>query len=1375
MTTFTYADADLSTLSAGIGQPTTAGSSELIEIQGKPFYLQDIQHAIDLLTKAPGTGVKGVLDGANNPLGQLDLPTLAKLSDLLPGYVQHKGKGKLRRAVVAVLQDYLNPGSKIGELKKVTKPADTGKYTFTTDINPGFTYTDLQAAISSKTFASQPKPKPKVASGSHYTVGASGEVYTVGHEQVQSWISAMSNNELPAELVELMQPPAVPAAAKPAAKPKPTYTQKGFFEYNDKTGYVKPMPCRVLSLDDHEWTSLAIAISQATGNVVGWQYKHLGYADRMAWMMAWFNGDMRRCYDIELTQTDLTPPSNLHPGHPANPETNVIIWEAVTESELPTGIIPPGDWPASPGDLSTKVVSNYLLACNVEFAEHMGTATRRNWVHSHLTGNKVRVDAISHRAASSKTSKWSSEFGSPLEHFAVQLFKKTPLATLVNDGSNPERWPHYSYAEYLAEYPDCQPATSHLHQIVAAISSHVQDVRSEQLRKGLELTFITAPDQPKLSGYHTKTVLLDQHDRRWLFKPAAEGRRFRADVEHHVHRLARRWNYATAASMLIEHDGVFGQVQRLFDVAHDLAGWTGKDFLKLTPTQLSQLAREHTLDWAIDNDDTHGENIIVTKAGDVIGIDKGRGWRYFGAWPGLAGTNTANTNCQLIYTSLYNAIAAGHFEQAVIDGIYRDVIAQAHRMQRLPDDVLTELITAAQEHRPHFNPPTYQKACPTAPTNLDELTAAAVARKNNLAQDMQHLWAIIYGRAGWTPPDLDQPTAPARNALGQQLYSGPHDPGWHTAAMNSRNYGTATLVADPHIADASILLWRERHYTDGLYARGSFKVRKGKVFEAMHDYCTAQTVKYEPTSNIKGEHFSPEYEADYNTFVDIFQAIITAQAAGTSVTDTALRDKLVALRTKFSDRNTELGPAPEEPDDPDRRHYAERRITSRYAVYCRSAIEIMVYNYQVYSADAFPPIFYLPKPKHADDSTGTTFTRQPCARPQSSTTTAPKLDDNGDLVVGNSAITDTANTAQGQAGAMTVITLPTGERIEFRSDKRDNVAPTYHGNVEFTVPDIGNLAESMQHITTQLTTMGCPLTPATTQSLEQHYWTHLTEIIRNRNDTGANPYFTLRVRLEALDKTDDPAERLRIQRKAFTELVDVQVGKPGHVQAFIDGGEHLPRFMHMDLRAPANPCGRPYWERPDVRDTVWRAKCMPTACYRNGPILAARTGNSLSTEARTRILGLWKAGMSSTSDLQYGSGGYVFTRQNATDPSTFSSNGVLFNPRILLRTHNYAYGSDYYGKTDMRKVHAAWQFDTMTGHVASNNELMVKDALSILDDIELVILNSTDERREILKLYAGFGITEIRGVPLKYRLGVHDQTLLNRMLLQHHTYLTMNP
>jgi hypothetical protein len=246
----------------------------------------------------------------------------------------------------------------------------------------------------------------------------------------------------------------------------------------------------------------------------------------------------------------------------------------------------------------------------------------------------------------------------------------------------------------------------------------------------------------------TYRIITDASGAQWLFKPAAKA--FRADAEHAAARLGALWGFRTPESRIITDAGQYGQAQRVIDAIgtleydHDL-GWydvAPVPWSSLTAQQACDIACEHVLDWALDNDDSRASNYLRTPDGRITGIDKGRALVSFGHWEGLAADKRADERSAMVSTSLYNAMRSHAISQEVADIAYRAVMTCAARVQASSDVTVAGIVREGIAARATFG----------APGSAEGLVSAVLARKARLTQDFSALYSRVYAQAGWTLP-----------------------------------------------------------------------------------------------------------------------------------------------------------------------------------------------------------------------------------------------------------------------------------------------------------------------------------------------------------------------------------------------------------------------------------------------------------------------------------------------------------------------------------------------------------------------------------------------------------------------------------------------
>lgn len=131
-----------------------------------------------------------------------------------------------------------------------------------------------------------------------------------------------------------------------------------------------------------------------------------------------------------------------------------------------------------------------------------------------------------------------------------------------------------------------------------------------------------------IGGIHYKEFWEDQHGNRYLFKPAEPGLGWIARGEEFASRVGKAVDRHSIEVDYIELEGKPGSLQPW---QTGVSGFKqGTDPASLAPGDLAQFQREHVIDWAIANHDSHIENFLRDKDGNVVGIDKGQALKWLG-------------------------------------------------------------------------------------------------------------------------------------------------------------------------------------------------------------------------------------------------------------------------------------------------------------------------------------------------------------------------------------------------------------------------------------------------------------------------------------------------------------------------------------------------------------------------------------------------------------------------------------------------------------------------------------------------------------------------------------------------------------------------
>lgn len=1221
---------------------------------------------------------------------------------------------------------------------------------------------DLMADAALNDAAVKPAAYNADSNGITVSFGNHSYVLTVPTKQWEWAAPAWTATAKKVPVSAITPPPVAPEVTEPAKTVPPELEEfprdqrriEGWAAYNAQ------FPQPVLTLDEHGWatpldadvrtkTSDAadvqarrlrdIAAAFGDGTLIGHGRSRMPKFHKLSWLQAFHNGDLATCYRIEARFVD---PGANHPGHPDRPETHRIIWAEPASPQIPAGQAVPGDWPAPiESEWPGHIVANYLIAARAQKAELMAHGERTLWVCAHLRGDRGAVGQINDLVAQRVPAlvfRYSKPEWYAGPHRPDRRRDRRALAW----------WSTTALREYAAE-----------HQLPYA---HTHDELREQVRAHQDSTVAPSPDlqltpaqgMPALSGYHPKHWLRDKHGRTWLFKPApSAAHRFRADTEHAAHQLARAWGFPAAESHLVTHDGQYGQLQAALDIERSFHPDPAGVLRTCTPAQLQAVAREHVLDWAFDNDDTHGENLVILKDATVVGIDKGRAWRYFGGWPGLTGDARANTNCALVYTTLYRLIREGAFPPEVVQRCYGAALAQARAMQYLPDATVETYIRQAVAHRPHFKPSSYQQPVEHAPSNADELVAAALTRKARLVEDIDAMWRRIYATApeatGLGQPDT--PSSVPTNPQGHVIHTSLHSPELHATVAMTKSLGTPVFLAGAHIRDAHVLLWRERLADTGTFeVVGELRLR-GPIGEATRTWFAKHARHPAPTRLERND-------AAHVAVVNAAKTISHHHSQGDTKYNPERLSELEYWRKvlqRIAPReHGGAGQAADYYSD----SFGQRQAAEAMAVHYLSQIERLDDMRAKASGTTQPgdlPAYHyapvLPDSQYV-------VTNERASRPANTRTLAfgqAALDSQRELQVNRShpLINSTIDHYHGVPGYVGKLTLPTGESIQFRTDQVDR--HSLRRQLTFRIPE-AQLAAGLRRVTDVLDSIGVPLRPATDGDLELFYWRHLAGVMAERRDSARDKAVTRYRRFWQLAPDPDaglePDIELHHWRTAFATTTPAR-----QLLRFRQRLEYLPHFMHQDLTRPHQPCGKPYWVRHDISAERCKSAAMPVCSYRSGPGYMLMHGAAMSSEARLRALAIWHNGQSSAEDQKVGSSAYVFLRQNLDENDGFYPT-VWFNPAILRRTTNYAYPGDRYGRSGERVKYAFFEAAKAFKHTNGSNELLVHDSVSVLDDVELVAFRNASQREQFLTIYKDLGVHTIRGVPIEDRFLVVGDT-----------------
>ena len=322
-----------------------------------------------------------------------------------------------------------------------------------------------------------------------------------------------------------------------------------------------------------------------------------------------------------------------------------------------------------------------------------------------------------------------------------------------------------------------------------------------------------------------------------------------------------------------------------------------------------------------------------------------------------------------------------------------------------------------------------------------------------------------------------------------------------------------------------------------------------------------------------------------------------------------------------------------------------------------------------------------------------------------------------------------------------------GVTIRYRPWTMSGVKRPQRGNLNIEVEDWNGGPEQIEDVLNTLREMGVRLDPATEQSLQLHYWRHITEQATDPADDGRNPSNIAKVKGE-IAKRVQPGMTQEAELQAYREAWAACIG-----QDRVDNAEWQPRF-HTWFGQPN--AGKPAWDRPtfnleDLYKSYSNGKSCPihAASSAERAVMVIQSGGLLAAEERIRILGNLLAGASSGADQNHGSSGFNFCRQHqdpwGTNSSVPGSFGFILDPRDALRSSTFAGNGDIFGD----KSHYAYskgQYDpAIYSYKNKSNEIDIKDGVGF----RYLCPKTESQRSQVLTLLKQAGITEVNGMPIE--------------------------
>jgi hypothetical protein len=931
----------------------------------------------------------------------------------------------------------------------------------------------------------------------------------------------------------------------------------------------------------------------------------------------------------------------------------------------------------------------------------------------------------------------------------------------------------------------------------------------------------------KLGGMHSKTVWADQNGNEWMAKafPNDPNSKARINAEHAANAIGVLHGYGNPETRTMSLEGTYSYVQHLKPASGD---FTGKSPATMNIETLSQAMEEHVLDWLTSNHDTHPQNMLLAENGkDVIGIDKGQAWKFFGMDKLQHGYLPLGNPQQVWYDEFYSALKNGKIDKATADSVTRRVLSKAWRTQKNHDDATRELLKQAFKDHKNF---------PGSITTPASMVDGVMARKANLLKDFEKFYKDLYAAS---PHKWDIDVEKLKKA---QLDEHTHvsiTPDLAKDVKLSGSHGKALLFNTQDLHDSHLLLYVEQvGKGQALMMQGSVRKDADKIIT---NWLKAQTVTNDlGTKTDTGAAYEPEKpshlvlpfnetwfakvlagvktvnhhqgDGEYNldtlnsmdatkneifgwkgklakhematpnkpftvgatTFItkeqqDAWKAMLdqylgdiekvqTAKAGNAKVAPPKI---VVATYTPSPNLDTSSflpGAAKNKPSDaPDTGSGVPTWTTSEGKVYKYNGSiddwevegEDGVYftndEMAAIAQDLEGSIVYDPGTGAKEvEAQGTTQVEQKTLK----VTKRQAYGSQGTYDHDKGLLVYTGKLKQGFTGYQYDVEYG-NVRIEYRPHNEPGVSTSQQGLLKVRVEDWNGSEAQIADVMDTLKTMGLSADEADEEGLELFYWRHLRGILSQRVDRKEPKWKQVLDKIKAEESKHPhmtPSEELNMLKGAWALAMGKDV---------VDKANWRPQFSrfrpHSAKENQSFTSGHPYWLRPDFKLSQLKkiyGKSVPASTVGNSSSLDAlvSSGGSLTTEERLRVLGQFLTGMSSSADQNKGSAGHVFMRQNKT---TSSFGQLFYHPRVVLRTTNYAFNGDYFGNKASRATKAYFDLAKASQHNASNNELMVKYGVSVLDDVAAIRFPSEAVRQKAIKRLKDLGITHLHGIPIE--------------------------
>lgn len=968
--------------------------------------------------------------------------------------------------------------------------------------------------------------------------------------------------------------------------------------------------------------------------------------DKANWIEAFKKGNFKEMYAYEVqaavSKDKVHPEGYKHPGFPSNESTHQVSWAAAVPGEAPATKPVEGTWSdMHPSKWSLDEINNYIVAAHMQNPQYLSNSEKRDWVYYHKQAqSQDYVDKMSLTALNRKNDGVAPLSDEPVWNDEIKPSKSYDSYFDDTDFPTAETWTNGGYGESSEWYkdnwedPEVQAAALEAYNEYNGSSDVASDVNFDP-EVGFHSSYVKqkavanywgkkrAEYEAELAkpiyevtkkidaGSHPVYLMKDQHGRQYVFKPTADsGKEWRTEQEHASSLLGKKFGYNTPGTKVHSMEekyykengsyGLVGQHGLLMDFAPNKGSLQlndsdiiGLKMTDLTPKQAGQVGAEHVLDWILDNDDTHGENMLIGNDGNLVGIDKGRGLFIYGNWDGLeaksqqagVGANSNMMHGPTVYNLMYGKITSGALSKEHADAAYFAAMKAAKRIQKFSDAEVEKILREGAKNRTSWKKPHYMTSKEPAPTNVDELVAAFLERKSILTDEIQEMWNGIYKDAGYDLPEI-----PAK-ALPDEHISGWEEGNASSSALEAKVWGAAPLHASAGISSGSSLLWSEKGSEGEDLILGKFQVgaltqkkilnvlkpksgdNTGVPTASIQSFPNTATIKHTITAaakdasqNAVDKSYTPELQAALDTTdfklqsdLDYWGTDLTGQDDGLIEFPSGMKvseDGLLQYKQMLDHYSTQVAKVKAAKENSETTNKSDFSIFQPVAlaptpnVYVKTNddgsqekyTELSTGYYLKQDASGVSQTLLPEEVQQKED--GWSLQDAPSDNlPQQGTAVYSKLKAQGlaGALGENGVKTQSEGNSAGHKGDEYSIELATGEKIYFRNSSETNTSASQRGTVTFKLAAGDDQDASLARVKAELETMGLNMDGASEEDAESVYWRNMFSRVMLSNDSGAD------------SKIQAAREKISAKRDEIVKALGLSTYEVDHRRDLIEG------------------------------------------------------------------------------------------------------------------------------------------------------------------------------------------------------------------------------